>query len=113
MRDGANEQLDYWQITGLVAGQNSQPIDVKVDVPVINGRLKASIDARAKVWVRRKSVGGAYTNVSQGSGFDLSNLAAGVETFEVYVEAVAPITGLERVPVEVTASTSSAAGWTD
>ena len=110
MKDANGIELTYWPITGLIEGESSQVLTIKVTTPVVGGYLRASNDPRLKVWARRKGVGASYVDIRL-TGIDISGMPVGDTEFEIYAEAVTPITGLERIPVAVSASGASAANW--
>lgn len=111
IKDEDGEEMVFWPVEGLVEGETSSPITIKVDCPLPSGELKGSSDSRLIIWARQKALGGPYQNISD-TGIDLSALVGEVE-FEVYVEATAGISGVERVPFVVMASTSEPAPWTN
>jgi len=110
MKDANGDELTYWPITGLVEGETSQVLTILVTTPVVGGYLRASNDPRLKVWARPKDVGEDYVDI-RFTGIALADMPVGDTEFEIYVEAVTPITGLERIPVAVSASGASAANW--
>lgn len=112
IRDTNGNELTFWPIANLLVGQLSEVLTIRVDTPSINGFLRSTQDARVNVWGRRKGIGAAYQNL-EAAPIPLGLLAGPYTEFEIYVEAVGPITnGFERVPFTVSASRSSASGWT-
>lgn len=111
IRQGNNvDEMTYWQVTGLKEGETTDPIDVYIDTPVLNGRFKSSISDKAKIWARRKGVGASYQDIGV-SGIALGSLPAGATAFEVYAEALTPIVGFHRVPISVMTASGLNAGW--
>lgn len=109
--DAQDNELAYWPISGLVEGESSEVLTFKVETPVTNGLLAASKDDRVTIYARRKGVGASYQDIATDP-IDLSALPVGPTEFEVFIQALSPIVGLERVPIQVTSGTSTPAGWT-
>lgn len=108
IKDANGDELIYWPISGLIEGEDSETLDFTVEIPVEASLLSATIDSRIIVWA--KKVGDvSFVDISN-SPYDLSLLSGDVD-FQVYIEALTPIDGLERIPVSVMAGTSSPAGW--
>lgn len=119
IRDANGNELIYWPISGLIEGADSEVLYFELDVPSTPSRLSATHDSRTNVWV--KLLGGdadpppdppphfGYLNISIDP-YDLAGLD-GVAEFNCIVEALTPITGLERVPLSIVVGTSSGAGW--
>lgn len=109
IRDGDDNELLYWPITGLRAGEDSQVLHgVRVDTPD-PGLLQATDDERAIVFI---SEAGAddYVNLAENP-IDLSTRLGPYAAFDIYVHAVEDVGPFERVGLEVGPSRSSAAGW--
>lgn len=107
--DSNNDELTYWPISGLVEGETSEVLDFTIENPSTPAVLSANQDDRLIVWARK--VGDvSYVDIAT-TPYDLSGFSAGPLDFQCYVEALTPIEGLERVPVTVSAGTSSPAGW--
>lgn len=109
MKDENGDKFEYWQITGLLEGDTSQTMTVKIETPVVRGRLSCEASEKIKVWARIKDIGD-FVDLNE-SPIDLSGLPMGWTDFEVYVEALSPIIGLDRVPMNLNVSSSGAAGW--
>lgn len=106
--DNDDNELTYWPISGLIEGETSEVLTCKVTVPDGVGFLSANQDSRVKIMARK--VGDAsYIDISD-TPYDLTGLS-GTVSFEMYVEALSPIEGLERVAVAVIAGSGSNAGW--
>jgi hypothetical protein len=109
IKDLLGNDFEYWPLTGLIEGDDSEPVGFTVTVPY-DGELKASTEPKVIVWARVVTAGPSFTNIST-TGIDLSGYLAGELEFESYVEAVGPITGLERVYVNVGAFSPKPADW--
>lgn len=110
MKDEDGELFTYWALTGLVEGENSDVLTFSEAVPM-DGELRATDDSRVITWARRKSVGGPYFNLVTDP-IDLSGLPAGDEEFELYIEAIGPVSaGSELGTIFVSSAIASAAGW--
>lgn len=109
IKDTDGMEITYWPISGLIAGDTSQHLTFTVEVPGSNATLSCTEDDRLIVWA--KKVGDAsFVNLAT-SPYDLTGLSGDVD-FEMYIEALSPIEGLNRIPIIVSAGTSSDAGWT-
>lgn len=109
--DSIGDELTYWAISGLIEGEDSEVLDFTIE-GLLGGpqSIYANLDARANVWVRK--VGDAsYTNVSL-TPYVLDGII-GDRNFQCYIEALTPISGLERIPFTITSGTSSPAGWVE
>lgn len=101
----------FWPIPGLLEGQTSAVRTFTIDdLPLENGTLYASEDDRIICWGRRTGIG-SYQNLTTNP-IDLSVLSGNIE-FQTYVEALTPISGLERIPLSVVAGSSASAGWSN
>ena len=109
--DENGDDLVYWPISGLEEGTASETINILVDTPVTNGLLTATDDARATVYAREAGSADPWQDIADDP-IDLSGYPVGQTEFEVYVQALSPISGFQRVPLQVTAGTATAAGWT-
>ena len=108
--DSDGNELVYWPISGLIEGENSEVLSFTVAVPTEEASITATYDARINVWV--KKVGDAsYVNISTNP-YDLAGLSGDVD-FLVYIEALSPIEGLERIPISIVVGSGSSAGWAD
>lgn len=106
--DNDDNELTYWPISGLIEGESSEVLTCKVTVPDGISALSANQDDRVRIMARK--VGDAsYIDISD-TPYDLSSLS-GVVSFQIYVEALSPIEGLERVAIAVIAGGGSSAGW--
>lgn len=135
IKDSDGNELTYWPISGLVEGESSDILAFNFVNPStgVNVALLASnLDARAIVWVRITDtalvisrggtiIGGGFHhppgptpgpwfNIS-AEPIDLANYVAGTLTFECFIEAMSPITGLNRVPFSVIAGVGGGAAW--
>jgi hypothetical protein len=109
IRDGNGEELLYWPITALRAGQDSQVLHgIRVDTPD-PGLLQATEDERAIVYISEAGVED-YIDLAQNP-IDLSARPGPYAAFDVYVHAVEDTGPFERVGLEVGPARSSAAGW--
>lgn len=109
--DANGDELTYWAISGLIEGDNSDPLDYTVPSPSSVAYLRATHDDRLKIWT--KKIGDAsFVDISTGTGYNMGPFAGTDVDFETYVEALDGITGLERVPVTIVAAVSYPAGWT-
>ena len=107
--DANGNELIYWPISGLIEGENSDTLDFTVEVPATVASLTTTLDSRVNVWV--KKVGDvAFVNISETS-YDLTGLGPGDVDFQIYLEALTPIEGLERIPITITAGVAYSAGW--
>ena len=109
MKDSAGNVLTYWPISDLEEGDLSDVLTFKITGPV-SGKLVATNDPRARVWARVASVG-SYVNIS--TGFIALSLSSGDHSYECYVEALSPISGLQRVALSVIAAVAGQAGWAE
>ena len=103
--DSTNIELTFWPIS-MVEGTNSEQIVFKVDTDTA-GLLKAELDSRMNVWVRPLGSGGSYTNISSVG----LPVGIGITQWEIYVQALSPITGLARIPLSISVGTSHPAAW--
>ena len=110
-KDANGDPLDYWPISGLKAGEDSQEIEFSFVIPDGVVRLRSSQNPNAEIWA--KKVGDAsFRNISEES-YDLTPLPK-VETFFVaYVHALGDIEGLQREILGLGTGTSSKAGWSE
>lgn len=109
IRDAAGNELTYWPVTGLRAGENSAVLHIFVDTPQV-ARLKATLGPNLTAWGRVAGLGGPWTNL-RTVGLDLSVLGGPETEFEVYVSASAEVVTTDRVALTIGAVTSSPAGW--
>lgn len=102
--------LEYWPISGLVEGEESEVLFFEVNFgTAVAGRiLLATPDARVKTWAK-KTGDPSFQDISD-TPYDISGLS-GVVEFQTYVELIGPITGFERIPISVAVGSSSPAGW--
>lgn len=109
--DSMDMDLTYWP-TSLKEGETSEVIEIQVETPFV-GYLRATNDARARVWAKWMMFpANPFINISAGSGINLDGLSGPFADFAVYVEALSPIDGFERVPLTVVQSENRPAGWT-
>lgn len=105
--------MTYWPIPTLKENDISPTIIVQLIAPR-NGYLRASLDARARVWAKWMQFPlNPFINISAGSGINLNGIPGPYAVFQIYVEALSPIVGMERVPLTVMATESDPAGWSD
>lgn len=72
--------------------------------------LKATPDTRANVFAKRTGDAG-WVNISTApNGYPLTGVTGHVE-FQAYLEAVGPVSGMARVPINVILGSSHSAGW--
>lgn len=114
-------ELTYWPITGLIEGQDSEHLifsEVLVNLhpsPTTDARptnptfLYASFDSRVSVWAKQVSRAAPFRNISLYP-LDLTGIEGEINV-EIFVRALSPISGLERVPISVVVGTSFKAGW--
>jgi hypothetical protein len=106
--------FDYWPISGLVEGHTSDILLVRYEVEQgWIATISATPDPRIRVFYRRAFIG-HYTNLDvprrfRASMFETSDVA--FIDLQFYVQALAPISGLERVPVSVSIGTGGPARW--
>lgn len=111
MRDYNGDDLTYWPISNLIEGDDSEILIFVLDTPIV-GFLTADSDPRIKVWARENGVG-SYQDITNDP-IDLSGFSGPTTEFQCYVESIdAQITGFEFVPLVVSASQTSPAGWSD
>lgn len=111
-KDEQGNELRYWPISNLAEGESSEVIRIKLDAPT-SGKLKASVDSRARVWAKwTQFPSNPFVNISNGQGIPLDGIPGPYAVFDIYVEALSPIDVFERVPITVVASVSVPAGWT-
>lgn len=112
IKDSDGVEITYWPISGLTVGEVSETLEFTVELGVSGAgtALKSSIDASVAVWAKQPS-DISVVDISQDP-YDLSALSGDVD-FELYVEALGPVDGLVRIPIEVFAGVASPAGWTD
>lgn len=108
IKDVDGDELAYWPVSGMVEGDTVGPESIYIDCPV-EGTLSAGVDSRLEVRGRIAGVG-SYVDLSS-SPIDLSSLGPGTVEFEIELEALSPIVGLERVPVFLGTSSSGPADW--
>lgn len=110
MNDENNNPIDYWPLSGVKEGDDSQVLTIKQATPLANGHLTCTYDARIIVYGRRKGVGASYVDL-YASPIDLSGMPSGMTEFEVYAHINSPIDGRDRIPVSVVASVNGPADW--
>lgn len=103
--DSTDAELTFWPIS-MVEGANSEQIVFKIDTDTA-GLLKAELDSRMNVWVRPLGSVDPYTNISSVG----LSVGVGITQWEIYIQALSPITGLARIPLSVSVGTSHPAGW--
>lgn len=109
IKDSVGNEISYWPISGLVEGEDSETLDFTLELSGSLGVfLHATASAKCKFWARK--VGDVSWKDIAVDPYDVSGLTGDVD-FEGYVEALTPITGLERVPVSVFVGSSEPAGW--
>lgn len=109
IRDADGNELTYWPVTGLRAGEDSPTLNIFVDTPQAN-RLRASVHEHLTIWGRPAGLGGPYTDLTN-TGLDL-HLLAGPETgFEIYAHASTAVTTVERVALTVGTISGGPADW--
>lgn len=112
IKDAVGNELFYWPISNLAAGENSEVIIIRIETPS-DGKLKATDDDRINMWAKWMQFPlNPFTNISDGPGINLSGIPGPYAEFAIYVEAVEPIDGaFIRVPITVVVSISRPAGW--
>lgn len=110
IRDTDGVSLEYWPISGLVEGEDSEILFFEVDFgsSASGHELRATPDARVKTWAK-KTGDPSFQDISD-TAYDVSALT-GVVEFQTYVELVGPIVGFQRIPISVSVGSSSPAGW--
>lgn len=110
--DELNNQIYYWPISNLAAGESSEAIRIKIPTPTTR-YLTASVDARVKVWAKWMAFpANPYSNINDGTGINLAGIPGPYGEFEIYVEALEPMTeAFVRVPLSVITSEGVKAGW--
>lgn len=111
IKDADGNEFLYWPVSGLEEGEVTGTILVVLEVTdgPAGGTLSATNDARIAVMARAVGVG-AFQNIASNP-IDLEGLPNGDNPFEVYLEALSGIVGVERVSLTVSAASSRAAGW--
>lgn len=108
MRDGLGNDIVYIPISGLVEGQSTPVFSVFVDLPS-TGKFTSESSTKARVMGREAGTM-MYVDIAQ-EPFDLAGMVGSEVEFELYVEALYPIEGLERIPLSVSAGEAKPAGW--
>lgn len=107
IKDSQGDEITYWPISGLKAGEDSEVLEFTIEVSAEPSELVATQHDDVIVWVRE--VGDpSYVNLS--TPYDLSALSGDVD-FELYIEALNTVVGFMRIPLNVIAGQSSPAGW--
>lgn len=110
--DELGNVISYWPMS-LTEGESSEAIIIQVPINT-SGFLRATNDERAEIWAKWMMFPlNPYINISTGSGISLNGLTGPYQNFSVYVKALTPITGFERVPLSIIASLNAPAGWSD
>ena len=119
--DADGNEITYWPIPGLVVGQLSEDLVAHIQLPV-NGKLFASVGNPERVSVRctmptsNITTGARQGNISTTPADLNYNPVLGQTMFRFQVRAKTPTPGqtfppVERVPISVTITQSSPAGW--
>jgi hypothetical protein len=109
LKDSDGNELTYWPISGLTAGESSEVLTFTQDIELgAESKLRATPDPRYKIWAKR-TADVSYQDITV-SPYDLTGLSGTIE-FQVYVEALSTIVGVERVPISVGASVAKSALW--
>lgn len=107
--DTLGNELTYWPISELIEGGVSETLEFVVPIPSHASELKGAADYRYIIWA--KKVGdAAFVNLGT-TPYSLAGLSGNVH-FQMYIEALSPIVGLERLPIPIVAGASAPAGWT-
>lgn len=110
LKDSNGDDLTFWPISGLIEGEDSAILEFNFPTPQ-QGQLLSELDDRLEVYCREKDVG-TFQDISQ-TPIVLSGYAVNAaREFEIFVRALTPISGLERIPLGVSIGTSTASGWT-
>jgi len=109
IKDANNVEMIYWPINGLVEGQSTDPIVLRIDTPVA-GELRCEPNPNLRIMARVNG-SGAYQDIASDP-IDLSGFPAGQTEFQIYAEALSPIAGALRVVMYVSTSLNGPAAWT-
>lgn len=108
IHDDDNNPLTYWP-EGLIAGQDSQVLVIRVDTPQ-DRMLVAQHDERMIVYVRATDSGDDFVFL-QENPVDLSALPGLYTRYDVKIHADADIGPFERFGITVGARRQAPAGW--
>lgn len=107
--DTNGTELVYWPISGLISGQDSAILAIRVPTPQPGKALTSTTDTRAVVYARLHG-GGPWLDLAAHPQ-DLSILVGPTTDFDVYIHANADIGPFERIPFTVGVAGLSPADW--